>query len=199
MKRAFLYFAVIATGCAAALALRVRVGTELQSHGGGAYVPTLFVGMYASFDIMCRRHAKERHVCATHLFMGWRRDVGATQFSSTISRADVCGNRRNFKLLPARGLAVAGHVFLQFGVLRVELQGQQLDPDGFLVTSAGVIGLRQRIDESGFFPLRQFDCLAGVLECSVRVAPFGVLAGGIEPGQVICESALWGSICKASL
>ena len=38
MKRAFLYFAVIATGCAAALALRVRVGTELQSHGGGASI-----------------------------------------------------------------------------------------------------------------------------------------------------------------
>ena len=39
---------------------------------GGAYVPTPFVGMYASDApiraIAWRRHAKERHVCATQSF-----------------------------------------------------------------------------------------------------------------------------------
>jgi len=32
-----------------------------------SYVPTPFVGMYAPFGIGSRRHAKERHVCATRL------------------------------------------------------------------------------------------------------------------------------------
>jgi hypothetical protein len=39
-------------------------GADIQT-AGGAYGPTPFVGMYAPFGIGSRRHAKERHVCAT--------------------------------------------------------------------------------------------------------------------------------------
>jgi hypothetical protein len=49
MKRTFLYFAVIATGCAAALALHVRVGMELHSH---SQVPISKGGGIRSFEIV---------------------------------------------------------------------------------------------------------------------------------------------------
>ena len=68
--------------------------------------------------------------------------------------------------LAARCLAVAEHVFLQLRIPRIQLQGQHLDPHRLLVAAAGVIGLGQRIDEAGFFPLGYFDRLTSVLEAA---------------------------------
>jgi hypothetical protein len=49
MRRTFFYFAVIATGCAAGLALHVRVGTELHSH---SKAPISKGGGLRSFEIV---------------------------------------------------------------------------------------------------------------------------------------------------
>ena len=57
---------------AAAFSLSVITTVRRAPLAGGAYVPTPFVGMYAPFGIGSRRHAKERHVCATRDSNLWR-------------------------------------------------------------------------------------------------------------------------------